>query len=144
MGKYARQTSVSVAKSRVEVEHTLQKYGAKEFAFAFAPDSAAIQFTLERYQVRFVMPLPAYGKGPSEATIDQERRQRWRALALVIKAKLEAVECRVSTVEDEFLSYIVVPGGDTFGRIAIPQLQQARADGRMPRGLLEDHRKEEE
>ncbi len=63
---------------------------------------------------------------------EQAGRQRWRALALVIKAKLEAVESGVETFEDAFLSHIVLPGGGTIGRWLKPQLQEAYVGGKMP------------
>jgi hypothetical protein len=42
--------------------------------------------------------------------IDQADRQRWRALYLVIRAKLEAVEAGIAVYEQEFLAFISSPG----------------------------------
>jgi hypothetical protein len=39
---------------------------------------------------------------------EQAVRQRWRALVLVIKAKLEAVESGITSFEDEFLAHTVL------------------------------------
>ena len=44
------------------------------------------------------------GARARQETHDQACRQRWRALLLVIKAKLEAVTAGISTVETEFLA----------------------------------------
>lgn len=63
---------------------------------------------------------------------EQAVRQRWRALALVVKAKLEAVEAGISTVEREFLADITLPGGTTVGEWATPQLAAVYAGGPMP------------
>lgn len=62
-------------------------------------------------------------------------RQRWRALALAIKAKLEAVETGIATFEEEFLNYIVLPDGVTVGEFIRPQIETAYATGTMPKML---------
>ena len=53
-------------------------------------------------------------------------RQRWRALALCIKAKLEAVECGITSFEEEFLAHVVMPNGQTFGKLALAQIERRR------------------
>jgi hypothetical protein len=63
---------------------------------------------------------------------DQAVRQRWRALALVIKAKLEAVAAGITTIEDEFLAHIMLPDGSTVGEYTAPGLQLAYEHGEMP------------
>ena len=62
----------------------------------------------------------------------QACRQRWRALLLVIKAKLEAVTAGISTIETEFLANIVLPDNTTAGEWMIPQIDQAYRTGQMP------------
>lgn len=59
-------------------------------------------------------------------------RQRWRALALVIKAKLEAVEAGITEFEEEFLAHIVLPNGGTVGQFMLPQVATAYETGQMP------------
>jgi len=56
----------------------------------------------------------------------------WRALALVVKAKLEAVEVGISTFDEEFLSNIVLPDNTTVGAHMIPQVERSYLDGSMP------------
>jgi hypothetical protein len=96
-----------------------------------------VQFRIASWLVRFVLPLYQCN--------EQQQRQRWRALTLVIKAKLEAVESGIATIEEEFLPHIVVPGGGTFGEWAVPQLRVIKEEGRLPgsilAGQLEDKRK---
>jgi hypothetical protein len=60
-------------------------------------------------------------EGQTEAW-EQATRQRWRALALAIKAKLEAVQCGITTLEEEFLAHIVINGGETIGEAMVPRL----------------------
>lgn len=133
--KYAKRTQVAVTKSRTEIEATVMRYGADQFGSAFDQKGgrAMVQFRIVQWLVRFVLPLPHDD--------EQDRRQRWRALALVIKAKLEAVESGITTVEEEFLPHIVTPGGQTFSEWAVPQLREMKKSGQLPNTILgiEDH-----
>ncbi len=150
MTKFAKQTTVAPEKSRAEIEHLLVRYGASQFMYAIKPEAAAIAFACHGRNVRFVLPFPRadekrfthakdrYGY-PAErsdtqkrAAYDQEIRSRWRALALVIKAKLEAVESGIAEFEDEFMAHIVLPGGKTMSEHARPMIAQAYETGRVP------------
>lgn len=149
MGTYANRTDVSSEKSRAEIERLLTRYGASEFAYGSRADCALIGFSMAGRQIRFMLPLPDrasedfthYWRGSfryersadSQAKqYEQAIRQRWRALALVIKAKLEAVESGITEFEDEFLAHIVLPNGQTMGQLARPQLQIAYERGEVP------------
>ena len=147
MGKYAANTNVSSELSRLEIEKTLIRYGADNFAYATSNGKALIGFTMYDRQIKFVLTLPCkedFSKTPTgrdrsensqyEAW-EQACRQRWRALNLVIKAKLEAVECGISVFEDEFMSNIVLPGGQTVGDFMKPQIEQAYISGDIPKLL---------
>jgi hypothetical protein len=68
----------------------------------------------------------------AEAAWEQATRQRWRALALVIKAKLEAVDSGITEFEDEFLAHILLPNGTTVGEHVRPGIAQAYESGTMP------------
>lgn len=149
MTRYAATTDVSVAKSRAEIEATLERYGADAFAYFTEAERAMIGFRISGRQVRFVVHLPAKGlrefthhsrgeRTPEAALAawEQACRQKWRALALVIKAKLEAVAAGITTIEDEFLAHTLLPDGATVGEWARPQLAVAYRDGAMPTGLL--------
>jgi len=108
--------------------------------------SRQIKFILELPdpQLREFTHTPARGNRRTESAVyeawEQACRQRWRALALVIKAKMEAVECGISVFEDEFMANIVLPGGQTVSEFMTPQIEQAYLTGRMPALLpmLED------
>jgi hypothetical protein len=94
------------------------------------PDPASDEFT--RTPAKRDLRTPA----AAEAAWEQACRQRWRALALVIKAKLEAVAAGITTVEDEFLAHTVLPDGSTVGEWAKPQLALAYQSAQMPTRLL--------
>lgn len=144
---YAAKTNVSVEKSRAEIERTLQRYGCDDFAYRTNRRFAQIAFTMNERMLRFELNLPdpddaEFRKTPSgrrrrddDAAYkawEQACRQRWRALALVIKAKLEAVESGITTFDIEFLGHIVVPGGQVFHEVALPKIEKAYLTGKMP------------
>lgn len=158
MTQYAKDTSVSVAKSRAEIEDTLQRYGASHFGSMLEPTRAVIGFRCAERSVRFILPLPdpesfreyksrpggGYAVKTVRRTDEQTRkeweqacRQRWRALALAIKAKLEAVETGITTFDEEFLAHVVMPNGRTLGETVLPQVAVAYQTGKMPPLLLE-------
>ena len=144
MAQYAKNTSVSSELSRLEIEKILIRYGAENFAYATTSGRAMIGFSMFDRQVKFILPLPeksefsltATGRTRTENSQyeawEQACRQRWRALKLVIQAKLEAVECGISVFEDEFMSNIVLPGGQTVGDFMKPQLEEAYISGKVP------------
>lgn len=126
MPTYAANTEVTSAKSRAEIEHTIERYGATSFAYASEPGRAMVGFVMNGRQVRFTLPLPDknerrfthHSRGQrtdtaAAAEYEQAVRQRWRALALMVKAKLEAVESGIVTFEQEFLAHTMLPTGRT-------------------------------
>lgn len=131
-------------RSRAEIERLLTRYGAQRFMSGWDRESATIAFEANGRRVRFVIPLPTdaevaktrSGRNRNErdaanAKASEERR-RWRALALVIKAKLEAVETGVCAFEDEFLAHFVLPNGDTVSDWIRPQLEKSYDTGKLP------------
>jgi hypothetical protein len=147
MTRYASGTDVSTDKSKAEIEKTLQRYGADEFCYATKPQAAMVGFRIKGRYVRICLPLPdpksgqftrTPGRGlvrtsdQAYAAWEQACRELWRALALVIKAKLEAVESGISTVEREFLADTMLPDGRTVGQSLEPLVQEAYDTGRMP------------
>lgn len=139
---YARSTSVSCERSKAEIERTLTRYGATHFAYTTMPEGAAVQFVKAGKRIRFLVPMPPQdspefsGRRRSpEARYrawEQAQRQKWRALNLVIKAKLEAVASGICTFEEEFLAHIVLPNGQTAGQAMIPRIDEAYATGKVP------------
>ena len=72
----------------------------------------------------------------AEKAWEQAVRQRWRALALMVKAKLEGVEAGIVTFESEFLAHTIMPGtGMTVGEYVEPELARAIAEGKPARML---------
>lgn len=135
---YAADTIVPVAKSRAEIEAILQRHKAKQFGTAVDYDKlqARVQFRLQDREIRFVIALPNPKQTGGVAKYERAERQRWRALLLVLKAKLESVESGIETFERAFLSQIVMPNGETVGDLVLPQIAESYETGRMPRAAL--------
>lgn len=155
MTKYAAKTEVSSDRSRSEIEQTLTRYGADGFMYGWDGPRAMIGFRMNNRHIKFVLPLPdktdnefnIYMRGSvkyrrdasaAQKLWEQACRQRWRALALVVKAKLEAVECGISEFDDEFMANIVLPNGQLVGQVMRPQIEQTYATGKMP-PMLQDY-----
>ncbi len=154
MARYAEATEVSADRSRAEIERILMRYGADAFGYEWAEEKALIKFRMRGKIVRFglVMPdrnadefkyTPARGRERDAETAlkawEQACRQRWRALALVVKAKLEAIEAQISTFEEEFLAFLVLPDNTTVGDRLVPQIEEAYRTSEMP-PMLSDGR----
>ena len=122
------------------------RYGCSGFMSGWQDERALIAFEIGGRHVRFILPMPDKGdrcfthsEGGKKRSNDaafkswsQGCRQRWRALNLAIKAKLEAVESGIVTFDQEFLAHIVGPSGQTVGETVIPMIDA----GEMPRLML--------
>lgn len=140
---YAKDTDVSAEKSRAELERTLARYGASSFGYMTDEHRAAVAFKAHGKSVRFILPIPtqkefektANGqRRPNSqqiAATEQAIRSRWRALNLCVKAKLEAVECGITSFEEEFLAHFVLPNGKTVGETTIPEIEEMSRSGKM-------------
>jgi hypothetical protein len=146
--KYAQQTEVTSDKSRSEIERTLARYGARKFVYGWDDGRAMVQFEAHDRRIRFILPLPTIedvkhtpsGRVRSARTWpamrDQATRQRWRALLLCIKAKLESVDSGIEEFDEAFMAQIVLPNGATVGDQIKPEIGSAYAGGRFSPFLL--------
>ncbi len=149
-GKYAAGTEVPIGRSREEIEKLITRYGARRFVYGWDDDSGAavIEFEMRDRRVRFRMDLPQLSDHRTTptgrartATATREAweaacRQRWRALVLVLKAKLESVETGIEEFDEAFLPQIVVPGGRPFADHALPAIAEAYRTNVLPPMLL--------
>lgn len=147
---YAEGTTVPIERSKAEVEQLLRKAGAREFISGWDEEAglSRVQCRLRGYYIRFDVRAPK--KADFEQTpgglkrndkqlrqaLDNEERRRWRALCLIVKAKLELVDARESTIDREFLADIMLPDGRTVAQVLVPQLAATYEQGTMPRMLL--------
>lgn len=126
-------TSVAVSKSQEDIRRLLQRHGASQFTFGEGTVDGrvlvAVEFMIERMRVRVRVPLKpqaesvlaskarrarskTLGEIRAEAN-EQEARRIWRVIHWALKARLEAVEEEVETLEQAFLPHIVLDSGAT-------------------------------
>jgi hypothetical protein len=145
-GAYAEGTKVDAPQSRAEIEKTVERFGAEGFGYRTQGKHALIEFVARGRHVRFVITLP----DPRDAKFTltetlrtrtdnaaaeeyrKEVRRLWRSLALVIKAKLAAVEDGIVSFESEFAMQTVMPDGRTAAEHILPALQTALESGTAP------------
>ena len=123
---YAAKTTVAFEKSVSEIVMLIKRAGAKQIGQMDDADFFAIQFVIVDRMIRFRLPLPKLAEMPTHDgrgfslnpkqridKLDQTKRQRGRALRLVINAKLESVESGIETLEQAFLAHVVMADGKT-------------------------------
>jgi hypothetical protein len=149
---YAKGTSVSVERSKAELDTLLGKHGAVQRAIMHDEPAgfAAVVFVLRgrKYKIEVPMPTPASalpkaGAEPrgwstweasrrthwASSQWEQACRERWRGLLLLVKAKLEIVRMGVSTFEREFLADLLLPDGQTAHQTIGTYMERLLAQG---------------
>ena len=143
---YAQDTSVSVSKSRLDIEYMLKSVGATEYIQGNSNNIQAIAWTLNGKKYRITMRIPDIDSPEVRITPSKRRRtdaqaktyheqlerSMWRQLYIIIKAKLVAVESGIRTIEQEFREDMLLPNGQTVGEYVGPQIEQAYLTGNMP------------
>jgi len=134
---YASQTNVNIDRSKSEIEHLLRKYGATKYGYmSDSAQRAVVVFELGRRPYRLGLEMP--GKRDYETTptgrersqsetqriYDQACRQKWRALFLLIKAKLVGIDEKLVSFEKEFLPWAMLPNGQNVADYVTPQLDE--------------------
>lgn len=133
--RYAADTEVPVERSKRQLEQLMIDQGAEGYHTGWDAARDVVEFLWKGKQIRFVLPRPerkdhkftraGVYRNDRQVTqaIEQADRQRWRALYLVIRAKLEAVAAGISIFEEEFLAFVVIPGrNQTMGELLVPRL----------------------
>ena len=132
---YANGTTVSIGRSKMEIEKILQKYHATAFGTYQEDDRALVQFKImgRSFQIGLpLLPLADFMETPTGRsrterqaleTQEKETRRRWRAVCLVLKAKLELIETGSSSVDAEFFPYLVLPDGETVQDKLMPHVE---------------------
>ena len=147
MAKYAVHTTVPVSRSKEEIEKILCRYGAEGFGYYTKNSRAVVVFEILGRPFRIELPLPSTteflasptGKerktSVAEAEHEKACRQRWRVLCLMLKAKLEAVDIGVTSIDAEFMSHMVLANGQTLGEKMLPHLKEIAASGNVHKFL---------
>ena len=130
--RYAANTTVPVEKSKADIEKTITRHGADAYYSAMDRLSASIGFRIDGRMIKIDIPLPNKDDFQSDAKYEQAIKQRWRALLLIIKAKFELIEDGMGSLEEEFMPWLLMPNGKTFGEWASPQIEAMYKSGKMP------------
>ena len=142
MARYAENTTVSISKSRDQIEVTLERFGASQMAWlrddeagsvtvAFKKGERTYKFTLHRPDPETFRSNPKVPRHhvrhhrtdlQVENAVDQEWRRLFRSLQNYIKATLDAVDSGILSFDQAMLPYLVLPGGQTVSEQAERQL----------------------
>ena len=125
MAEYAARTKVPADRTRLEIEALMRKRGADQFFSGADNSRAVLAFRIADRHMRFSLPL-------ADTRSDQQIRARWRALLLVIKARLEAIDIGIVSFEEAFLAETVLPDRTTVAETMLPQIETAYGTGKMP------------
>lgn len=121
---YASRTTVSVDKTKTEINALLRKNKATATAVFEEETRAAIAFQMHDRRIMFHLPL-------EKKDDDQKRRSRWRGLLLCLRAKLESVDAGIESFEDAFLAHVMMPDGLTVGQHTKPMIEKSYKSGEM-------------
>ncbi len=141
--RYANDTSVSVAKSRGEIEKLLRTWGADQMQWSddFNGGKALLRFIWDNegtcYTARFSVDVPTAAEVREESVhatsgkflqtkYDKAMERRGmvehRELALLMKAIFVAVDCGLITAEQVFLPFLEGQDGMTVSERVLPEL----------------------
>jgi hypothetical protein len=153
---YAKGTSVSVERTKVELEKFLRQQGATATATYHdtGKNRATVLFALAGKRISVDVPLPTvdqiavpktkHGRPQAPAVraerqkkaLEQLSRERWRQIFLLVKAKLAAISVGGSTLEREFLADLLLGNGKTVGVTIQPQVARMIETGKASPLLL--------
>lgn len=111
---YASTTKVPVSQTKNDIEKLVTKYECEAFGIMTDKKGAQVAFQMQSRNILFKITVPEH---------PQEARARWRALLLVVKAKMESVDAGIEEFEEAFLANIVMPGGQTVSEMARPIIE---------------------
>jgi len=146
MVRYAKDTKVSQENSCVEIMRIVTRYGATGFGVDYTDGKAIIGFRMKGKFIRLALAMPDKNSDeikntPSgryrpesqrKSALEQSMKQRWRVLALMVKAKLEAVESGITTIEEQFFGSLLLPNGKTVAEHVGPMVERAYQTGEIP------------
>lgn len=134
--RYAQGTKVSAEKTRAEIERLLWRGGAERVVVGSEKNGTGfVIFQMVGRQYKLALGERKVAVR-SQAEREQLIRERWRALLLVVKAKLQLVESGERTVTQEFFGELLLPNNEVMSAAAEPVIRQMVATGSVPPLLL--------
>jgi hypothetical protein len=136
MAKYAKNTTVSVAKTKIQIQDLLVSWGIEEFFFGTSPRGDGIGFKYKGKVYKHNVPMPPDKQIYSDKQYDQMVRQRWRILYMSLKMKLEEIDSGGISFEDQFLAMMCLPDGSTVADfMRLPENVERLSETQMPKLL---------
>jgi len=114
MARYAKNTSVPIARSKQKIEELLVSYGIEESFWGRSPRGDGVGWKYKGKVYKKNVPMPSKDD-KTEKQYEQEMRQRWRILYMTLKMKFEEIEAGVESFEDQFLAQLCLSDGSTVG-----------------------------
>jgi hypothetical protein len=152
---YAADTTVSVEKSKMQIDSLLASQGAQSRGIVVddAAGTAMIGFVLKGLKYRLTVPLPkmqtptdpprGWWNWDASRRLDwtrknweQQCRSQWRGMLLLLKAKFLAIEMGTASAEHEFMADLVLESGQTIEQELGARIAAALANGRAPTLML--------
>lgn len=134
--RYAEGTEVPVSRSHDQIKVELRRVGADQIGVMEGAGGvqAYLVFKIRdtMYRITNGEVKVARGKDPA-----REARRQWRAIVLLVKAKVVSILEGISTVEREFLSDAVMPDGSVLADHAPRLIEKAYKDNGAPQLMLE-------
>jgi hypothetical protein len=143
--RYAEGTTVSVAKSRSDMQHLLDAAGCTAFGFEKIESGDALFFKLGGHTYRIIIKRPtvAEQKAANEKRyrypwqrdvaidIEAEYRRRWRANLMLLKTKLEFMDDEdPSELRRELMPWLLLDTGQTLSEAVMSNSLPLLAPGR--------------
>lgn len=124
---YAKNTTVPIDRSMVQIRRLLTKGGSDGVAIATTNDGACVQFIYEKMPYKFHVKYPTYRDDNIKYTntgrvrtdiqmdreIESEVRRLWRALHLYVKAAIEAHDNGIIDLKRSLMGNLQINGGMT-------------------------------
>ncbi len=138
MAKYAKNTSVPVARSKQKIEELLVSYGIEEYFSGRSPRGDGIGWKYKGKVYKKSVPTPNHEDYSTENQYQQALRQRWRILYMTLKMKFEEIADGGISFEDQFLAQMSLPDGSTVADfMRLPDNVARLEKTKMPKLLTE-------
>ena len=112
MARYAKSTTVPIARSKQNIDELLVSYGIEESFSGRSPRGDGIGWKHKSKVYKMSVPVPSKDD-KTDKQYEQEMRQRWRILYMSMKMKFEEIDAGVISFEDQFLAQMSLPDGST-------------------------------
>lgn len=129
MAKYAENTTVSVEKSKDDVKELITKHGGTIIFMGFRePSGLGVRFCISDFMVDYFIAPNVVDR----YKMDQEIRQKWRALFITLKSKFVAIDENLEKVEEAFMAHLLLEEGSgtylpvTAGNKFLPQIRETK------------------